>query len=152
MALSDYFRGMDTSQIFERFDTRGRQMGIRFGPQERLSNSRAALEAGELAKEAGLFEEFHAAIFRAYFTDCRDIGSREVLLDVAREVGLDEAALVAALDAGTYHDRLEETTQKAQAEGITGVPTFLIEGYGSITGAQPIETIRQALRAAQSKE
>lgn len=127
-------------------------MGIRFGQQDRLSNSRAALEAGEFAKESGLFEEFHGAIFNAYFTECRDIGSTEVLLDVAQKVGLNEEKLISAIKAGIFRQRLEKTTEKAKIEGITGVPTFLIENYGKIVGAQSLDTLRQALRIAQSTD
>jgi predicted DsbA family dithiol-disulfide isomerase len=144
--LADYFPDMDAQAFFRQLDVKGKDMGVRFGPQTLLSNSREALEAGEFAKEHGGYHEFHEAMFRAYFTDCKDIGKREVVLDAAREAGLDTGALSAALDAGIYLPRLTETTRMAQENEVRAAPTFFIEGFGKITGAQPIETFRSALR------
>ncbi len=123
-------------------------MGIRFGPQPLMSNSREALEAGEFAKVHGRYDAYHEAVFKAYFTDCKDIGQRSILLEVARQAGLDAPALAAALDAGTFGPRLEETTRAARARGISAAPTFVIDGSKTIRGAQPIESFRTALEAA----
>lgn len=143
--LTDYFKGMNTAEFFERLDARGREMNIRFGPQTRMSNSRLAMEAGEFAKANGTHDAFHEAVFKAFFTDCKDIGSRDVILDVAKQSGLDTEKLDTALDTGLYLPRLEETTRMARANFINSAPTFVIDGYETIVGAQPMETFRQAL-------
>ena len=143
---ADYFPGMDPEGFFRQLDVRGKPMGIRFGPQSLMSNSRQAMEGGEFAKIHGRYEAYHAAIFKAFFTDCRDIGSREVLLDIAQTVGLDRQAFAAVLDSRTHVSRLADTTRRARGGGITSAPTFLIDGYGTITGAQPLGTFRTALR------
>ena len=142
----DYFPGMVPEAFFRQLDERGQSLGVRFGPQPLMSNSREALEGGEFAKEHGCYDAYHEAVFRAFFTDCLDIGNREVILDVARKTGLDPKALNAALEDNTYVPRLQETTLAAREQGIRSAPTFLIEGYGTITGAQPIDTFRAALR------
>lgn len=143
--LVDYFPGMDTAEFFKRLDGRGREMNIRFGAQTRLSNSRMAMEAGEFARDHGHYEVYHEEVFKAFFTDGRDIGNRDVILEAAGKAGLDRDKLIKALDSGLYLPRLEETTRKARENVITSAPTFVIEGYGSIVGAQPLETFRQAL-------
>lgn len=132
-------------------DERGHKMGVRFGPQPLMSNSREALEAGEFAKEQDRYDAYHEAVFQAFFTDCLDIGRRAVLMDVARRVGLDTNALNSALESGIYFTHLQETSIKAKAEGISSAPTFIIDGYGIISGAQPIDTFRAALCEVQSK-
>ncbi len=147
---ADYFPGMNPKAFFRQLDGRGRTMGLRFGPQPLMSNSREALQAGEFAKAHGRYDAYHEAVFRAYFTDCRDIGDRKVILELAREVGLDARQLETALDARTFKPRLDETTRIARAQGISAAPTFLIEGVETISGAQPIETFRAALQAAGS--
>lgn len=148
---ADYFPSMNPEAFFRQLDGRGKKMDVRFGPQPLMSNSRQALEGGEFAKEHGRYEEYHEAVFRAFFTDCKDIGNREVILDLARSVGLDAEALNAALEAKTYLPRLEETTRMARNSSISAAPTFLIEGYGSLTGAQSIETFRAALREVEGR-
>jgi len=142
----DYFPGMNPEAFFRQLDERGKKMGVRFGPQPLMSNSRMAMQGGEFAKEHGKYEVYHEAVFRAFFTDCKDIGDQEVILDLAKGVGLDAVALDAALESNIYLPRLQSTTRKAKTNGFSAAPTFVIEGYGSISGAQPTDTFRNILR------
>ena len=147
----DYFPGMNPNLFFQQLDARGKKMGMRFGPQPLMSNSRMAMEGGEFAKKHGRFDAYHEAIFKAFFTDCLDIGDRKVIRDVARSAGLDADKLEAALEAGLYFPRLEDTTGKAKTSGINSAPTFVIEGYGTVTGAQPFDTFQSILRNVETK-
>ena len=145
----DYFPGMNPEAFFRQLDERGKKMGVRFGPQPLMSNSRKAMEGGEFAKEHGKYKAYHEAVFRAFFTYCRDIGDRAVILEIARGVGLDTVALTTALERSIYLPRLQATTKKAKTNGFSAAPTFVIEGYGSVSGAQPIDTFRKILRGVE---
>ena len=147
----NYFPGMNPEAFFRQLDARGKKMGVRFGPQPLMSNSRMAMQAGEFAKDHGIYDAYHEAVFRAFFTDCRDIGDQKVILDLAKSVGLDTVALSAALEDRIYMPRLESATREAKANGFSAAPTFVIEGYGSISGAQPIETFRTILQAIEER-
>ena len=87
---------MNPEAFFQQLDERGEKMGVRFGPQPLMSNSRLAMQGGEFAKDHGKYDVYHEAVFRAFFTDCKDIGDRSVILEIAGEVGLDATALDAA--------------------------------------------------------
>ena len=65
-----------------------------------IACSRPALEAAEYAKTQGCFDQFHLAVFKAYFEDCRNIGQRSVLRDIAERSGLDVDELERCLDEG----------------------------------------------------
>ncbi len=145
----DYFPGMNPEAFFRQLDQRGRKMGVRFGPQPLMSNSRLAMQGGEFAKENGRYEAYHEAVFRAFFTDCRDIGDQEVILDLASGVGLDAVALRAALENGVYMPRLQDASRKAKMSGFSAAPTFVIEGYGAVSGAQPTDSFRTILRGVE---
>lgn len=147
----DYFPGMDPEAFFRQLDARGRKMGARFGPQPLMSNSCMAMQGGEFAKEHGRYDAYHEAVFRAFFTDCRDIGNQKVILGLATGVGLDAVALTKALEEGIYMPRLQETSRKAKMNGFSAAPTFVIEGYGSISGAQPMDTFRTILHGVAKK-
>jgi predicted DsbA family dithiol-disulfide isomerase len=147
----DYFPGMDPGAFFRQLDARGRKMGARFGLQPLMSNSRMAMQGGEFAKEHGRYDAYHEAVFRAFFTDGRDIGDQKVILDLAKGVGLDTLALRAALEDGTYMPRLQETSRKAKMNGISAAPTFVIDDYGPISGAQPFDTFRTILRRSKKR-
>lgn len=79
------------------------------------------------------------ALFRAYFEDGRDIGSPEVLADIADGAGMD-ASLVLRLLA-TDEDRREiiERDAAARGMGVNAVPTFVVAGAHAVPGAQPAE-------------
>jgi predicted DsbA family dithiol-disulfide isomerase len=85
---------------------------------------------------------FDEAIFAALWTDGRDIGSEEVLLDLARDVGVDADEISAALDDETLRDELTDEFVAAQQAGVTGVPTFAYDGYAA-RGAVPPEHLQR---------
>ncbi len=59
--------------------------------------SRLAHEAAHWARTQGRFDDYHAAIFRAFFERGEDIGDIEVLMPLATDLGLDMESLRAAL-------------------------------------------------------
>lgn len=101
----------------------------------------------EFARDRGKFQDFHTATFSAYFSLGLDIGDLDVLAQIADSAGLDPGAMKQAVQAGKYISRLEEIRQEAGVFGITGVPTFTIEGREPIVGAQPLDVFRKALRS-----
>ncbi|HYI15763.1 MAG TPA: DsbA family oxidoreductase [Thermomicrobiales bacterium] len=111
-------------------------VGLPLGDRDWVSNSRAALEAAEFARDQGLFDPFHRAVFTAYHAEGRDIGNHEVLQEIATSVGLDAGAMTAALREGRYTSRVEEDLDMSRQIGLTGVPAFII-GNRAIVGAQP---------------
>ena len=85
---------------------------------------------------------FDEAIFAALWTDGRDIGSEEVLLDLARDVGVDADEISAALDDETLRDELTDELVAARQAGVTGVPTFASDGHAA-RGAVPPEHLQR---------
>jgi predicted DsbA family dithiol-disulfide isomerase len=81
---------------------------------------------------------FDEAIFEVLWIDGRDIGDVDVLVDLAADVGLDEAEIRAALEDDTLRDRLFDHFRAAQQRGITAVPTFAY-GEHAARGAVPPE-------------
>lgn len=86
------------------------------------------------------------ALFAAYFTDERDPSDRDVLVDVARSVGLDgdEARAILASDRYAAEVRAEEALW--QSRGISSVPAIIINDRYLISGGQPPEAFEEALR------
>jgi predicted DsbA family dithiol-disulfide isomerase len=71
---------------------------------------------------------FDEAIFEALWVEGRDIGDRDVLVDVAEHVGLDGGAARAAIAEESNREDLREAFAEAHVRGITGVPTFVYDG------------------------
>jgi predicted DsbA family dithiol-disulfide isomerase len=130
----------------------GRAVGLEFRHDLmlRTPNTIDAHRLVRLAGEQGSVVQ-HAvmeAVFRGYFQQGRDIGSQAVLVAIAGEAGLDEAAVAAHLasDAGAEEVRQEDANFRRA--GISGVPTFALEGHVLFSGAMPADRIAAAFRQA----
>jgi 2-hydroxychromene-2-carboxylate isomerase len=82
------------------------------------ANGRDAAQAKRLAQ----------ALYRAYFVEGRDIGAPATILDVAHEVGLDRAALAAALEDPALKERAKQEVDAAISRGVFGSPFFIADG------------------------
>jgi predicted DsbA family dithiol-disulfide isomerase len=130
--------------------------GIEFArrtPESLLANTHRALAASAIvqAQDPALFDGFHHDLFHASFGELRNIGDPAVLREIAGGVGLDVAALDAALAAGAGEAALREAAEDARKRCITAVPAFVVGGAELIVGAQPAETLRQAVERAAAR-
>jgi predicted DsbA family dithiol-disulfide isomerase len=101
-----------------------------------------------LAGQEGKQDEIVEALFRAYFTEGRDIGDHSVLADLAAEAGLPRERASDFLRSD--HGSAEVTGEEAQARrlGISGVPTILVGGAPLFSGALRAEIMAAKLREA----
>jgi predicted DsbA family dithiol-disulfide isomerase len=106
-----------------------------------------ALETAGPAKQT----ELKLALFRAHFNERRNVGARDVLIDVAESVGLDRAGALAALTDPEIAARVRAEERQAWDMNITGVPAMVVEGKFMIPGAQAPETYVSALRRVAEK-
>ncbi len=72
----------------------------------------------------------------AYFTRGENIGDPDVLADIAGELGADHETVIAFLDSDEGSDEVQTLLREAQADGITAVPTYVVDGAWAIPGAQ----------------
>jgi 2-hydroxychromene-2-carboxylate isomerase len=92
------------------------------------NNTLAAMRMAVWADAAGAGEAFARAGFAAAFVHGRDLSERDVLLELAAEVGLgrDDAAL--AIASPEIKAALREATERAMTAGVQGVPTTAVDG------------------------
>ena len=101
----------------------------------------AAKALARLAPEAS--DAFHHRLLRAYFAENRTISDRSVLADLAADVGVDRGEFTTHLaewERDLTRQVLEEHDE-AVAQGITAVPTMVIDEVLPVQGAQEVETI-----------
>ena len=110
------------------------------------SNAQKASEAGECADEQGKFWEYHDLIFSR-----QDQMSAANYKRWAAELKLDTARFNACLDGGKYADEVAKDFSDGQAAGVSGTPTFVINGQ-RIVGALPFEQFKTVLDAALAGE
>ncbi|WP_317152934.1 DsbA family oxidoreductase [Sphingopyxis indica] len=126
------------------------ELGFTFnrGPGFRMRNS---FDAHRLLTWAGALEEpgqtaatgvqtaLKLALFRAHFTDNRDVSDHGVLADVAASVGLDRARAAAILTSDDYAEMVRVEEAYWAEQNITGVPAFILDGRMLVPGAQDPE-------------
>lgn len=112
---------------------------------ERVPNSLAALRLGELARATGHDTAWNAGVLEAYWAQGRDIGDAVVLRELAREIGLDATEVGAVLGSSRYLDVVHDSTRRATALGVTGVPAFLLGRRLLVVGAQGDEVFERAI-------
>jgi predicted DsbA family dithiol-disulfide isomerase len=86
------------------------------------------------------------AVFKAYFIEGRDIGDHSVLADCAAEAGLPRQAVLAFLGSDVADKEMRAADQAAREAGVSGVPSFFLDGYSLFSGAMPADSIANALR------
>lgn len=105
----------------------------------RLLSWAGALEEPEQVAATGVQTALKLALFRAHFTDNRDVSDPAVLADIAASVGLDQGR-AAALLAGDDYGEMVRTEEAYWADrNVTGVPAFILGGRMLVPGAQDPE-------------
>jgi predicted DsbA family dithiol-disulfide isomerase len=115
---------------------------------ERTPNTLDAHGLIGLAEKQGVQDAVVEALFRAYFTEGRDISDRQTLLDVAAEAGLDRQQAEAVLNGDDGLEAIKGADALARRFGVEGVPFFLVNGRLALFGAQQPDTLLEAFRQA----
>lgn len=112
-----------------------------------VNNSLAAHRLLQAAKTIDRGDAVKEALFRAYFTEGRDIGDPAVLAEIALWSGVP-----AELADESFHDpegawgrRVEAEVNEARDLGSQGVPFFVFQRKYAVTGAQGEETFLRVL-------
>lgn len=87
-----------------------------------------------------------AGLFKANFEDGRNVGDHAVLVDVAKQAGMDEALVSRLLATDADRDHIISEIDAAQRMGVNGVPFFILDQQYAVSGAQPVEVLVSALR------
>lgn len=126
----------------------GRAEGIPFAHHKmlRTPNTLDAHRLIRLADADGVQDAVVEAVFRAYFTEGRDIGDRAVLLDVAAAAGLDRGRAETLLAGEADVEAVLREEAEAQRRGVTGVPCFVINGTVALSGAREPDAFLAAFR------
>jgi predicted DsbA family dithiol-disulfide isomerase len=112
--------------------------------------SRLAHEAAQWARTQGRFEDFNAAIFRAFFERGEDIGQMDVLLQLASELSLDRQVLRAALENEEFRETVLADERDAQDIGVKAVPSFVADRRATVSGVQSLATLRELIGRVRS--
>ena len=83
------------------------------------------------AQDPTLDEAMTAAIQRAYYQEARNPSDRETLIALAGEIGADQVAFAAALDAAATLATLSQELAQTRALRVSGFPSLVLDCDGS---------------------
>lgn len=128
----------------------GERDGIRFH-FERVKSVPNTLDAHRLilhAEASGRHSALAERLFAGFFEEGADIGRTEVLAELAARAGMDEQASREFLASDQGREEVREREARIRATGLTGVPSFVLNGSVVVLGAQDAETFLSAVGQA----
>ena len=150
--------GLDPDQLAAnraRIAERGAAEGFAFGTRSHVWNTfdahRLLFFAG-VEGPPGVQRALKKALLAAYHGEGRNIGSREVLLELAKQVGLPAERAREVLERGEFADEVRQAERFWQSIGIHSVPAVIVERKHLIAGGQPSEVFERALRQIAAEE
>ncbi|HEY2201647.1 MAG TPA: Na+/H+ antiporter NhaA [Solirubrobacteraceae bacterium] len=108
-------------------------------------NAQLAAEASEAAAAQGSFWEMHDTLLRHQ----GDLGPSDIR-DYARQLGLDGNRISEELRRREYAPRVSEDVASADESGVSGTPTFFVNGRRHY-GAYDVGTLTQTVQAARRR-
>lgn len=108
-------------------------------------STREAHMANKFADTQNKGNQFHLAAMNAYWLEGRSLEDRQVLQEIAAQVGLDRAVLLEALTDRSFAAAVDADIMQAANREITGVPAVVFAGKYILAGAQPYSVFKRLL-------
>jgi 2-hydroxychromene-2-carboxylate isomerase len=108
-------------------------------------NSVKAMRGCILLEGDGKLVAFARAVFKAYWTDDRDIADANVLADICAQVGIDRPAFFAGISDQTIKNKLKLNTDELIERGGFGSPTMFLDRDDMYFGNDRLALLRAAL-------
>lgn len=113
-----------------------------------VANSLKAHCLIQLAKTKNKGNEIEEHLFKAYFTEGKNVDDEKTLVELGKEIGLEESEVRLALRDLNYLSEVDKDIREAQQIGVRGVPFFVIDRKYGISGAQPESVFTETLTKA----
>lgn len=117
-----------------------------------INNTLDAHRLLHLAKQNGLQNEMKERLFKAYYTEGKNIGDPDTLVQLGEEVGLGGDEIRSTLQSNALVQDVQQDQYKAEQAGARGVPFFVFNNKYAISGAQPTDVFTQVLNKVWEEE
>ena len=125
----------------------GAELGFKFDyfDEMRMVNTFDTHVLLEYAKDFGKQTELKMTLTKAFFSDRKDVSTKEVLKEALLSVGLDADKALAKLDDEAARSAVRDQQNYWKNMGVNSVPTIVFNRKSAVTGAQPVATFKQVL-------
>jgi predicted DsbA family dithiol-disulfide isomerase len=116
-----------------------------------VANSFDAHRFSHLAARQGKGDAAEESLFKAYFTEGKNISDRDTLAQLGTAIGLESDTVKQALESDAYTQEVNRDIAEAEAIGVRGVPFFVIDRKYAVSGAHAKEVFAQALERSYNE-
>jgi predicted DsbA family dithiol-disulfide isomerase len=139
----------EARQMNQRVSDMARQEGLEYNMEQAIpANTLDAHRLTHLAAKHGLQDQAEERLFSAYFTEGKNIGDKDDLIRLGREIGLTEEELHDLFETDAYAQEVLLDCYEAQQIGVRGVPFFVLDRKYAVSGAQSSNVFLEALKTA----
>tara|TARA_R100000935_G_scaffold56467_1_gene88056 strand:- start:391 stop:1038 length:648 start_codon:yes stop_codon:yes gene_type:complete len=125
----------------------GAELGFKFDYFEdmRIVNTRDAHVLLEYAKENGKQTELKMRLVESFFSERKDVSTKDVLKLALQEVGLNVEDGMARLESDDAKFEIQSKEAYWKNLGVNSVPTIVFNKKSAVTGAQPVSVFKEVL-------
>ena len=134
-------------EMNDRVTEMAKQVGLEYDLNKAVvANSFNAHRLIQFAKNTGKGDAAEERLFKAYFTEGKNVDDLHVLSQLAGEIGLNITEVDEVLKSAAFSDEVQQDVYEAQQVGVRGVPFFVLGNKYAVSGAQESATFLQALK------
>lgn len=116
-----------------------------------VANSFDAHRLIQFAKTKQLGDAAEERLFKAYFIEGKNMCDASTLLELAKDIGLNEAEAREVINGDAYSSEVKKDIEEASQIGVRGVPFFVFNRKYAVSGAQPSATFVNVLEKSFSE-
>lgn len=154
-STTDYFvetKGVSKEQAQQMFagaTAMAKEVGLDFNLEKSvLANSLNAHRLIQLAKTKGLGDEIEEVLFKAHFSEMKNIDDVETLTQIGTSIGIDAPEIEKMFASDDFKYEVKQDEMQAQNIGVRGVPFFVLNNKYGISGAQSPDVFLETLEKA----
>jgi predicted DsbA family dithiol-disulfide isomerase len=117
-----------------------------------INNTLNAHRLLHLAHKHGVQNEVKEKLFAAYYTNGKNLGETETLVQIGESAGLEGEEIRAMLESALFIQDVQQDQYEAQQIGVQGVPFFVFNDKYAVSGARESEIFTQVLEKVWQEE
>ena len=131
-----------SNEKFNFISEEGKKVGLKFNfkKSKNLPNTFLAHRLLWLCRSKGMQDVIAEALFYAYFTDGRDVGSEDELIEISSENGLNKQEIRDFFQSNIGHEEVLREENRAREMNIFSVPTYIFNKKYLLVGGQESDT------------
>ncbi len=139
---------VSSNDRFNLISNEGKKVGIEFNFKKSniLPNTLLAHRLLWLCRTKNMQDIVAEALFKAYFTDGRDIGNKDELIKIALENDLDGEEIKNFFKTNIGHKEVLREENRAREMNIFSVPTYIFNKKYLLVGGQEPETFKAYIK------